>query len=104
MRWFLRWNAASTLTSMDGRGPKSRAESDGRVECESDGLLGFSHKSLKRLVGRLGIEPRTIRLKVECSTPELPAPERDQGKLQTFPVRSRDKTPGGVTPPECGGT
>ena len=27
----------------------------------------------EKVVGRLGFEPRTIRLKVECSTTELPA-------------------------------
>ena len=29
-----------------------------------------------KLVGREGFEPSTIRLKVECSTPELPARSR----------------------------
>jgi hypothetical protein len=38
------------------------------------GLQGFT---LVEVVGRAGIEPATIRLKVECSTPELPAHLRD---------------------------
>ena len=37
------------------------------------GAFGYGGCERHRLVGRAGIEPATIRLKVECSTPELPA-------------------------------
>src|SRR6202012_4282600 len=37
------------------------------------GVTSAEWKCRGKLVGRVGIEPTTIRLKVECSTAELPA-------------------------------
>ena len=34
-------------------------------------LRRFETRTAKKMVGRLGIEPRTGRLKAECSTSEL---------------------------------
>ena len=46
-----------------------------------DGVARFGRPADEKVVGRLGIEPRTSRLKAECSTSELtPLPGVDGGE------------------------
>ena len=49
-------------------------KNSGRREKKASGSKPINPSIEKqKMVGRVGIEPTTIRLKVECSTAELPA-------------------------------